>query len=663
MAIRWAAEVASGLELAHEHAIYHRDIKPSNIFLTRDRRAVLLDFGIAARPAEGSLTATAAVVGTPWYMAPEQARGDPASAATDVWGLTATLYHTVTRQPPYSGGLTEVLSKLMREDPVPAVRLAPGLPRDVQAILDHGMERAVRRRYAAVSDLGRDLRAFLEHQPVSARPLGRIGRAWRRVQLAPAKALAVTATVAAAGLAIWLSVTSSALSERQRRERIAEIKATLPALLAVEGQPEQRLVASLGPEREQLLGLLAELLALDPTDIPARMWRAALHQDNGDHEASAADIAAIAEHAESPYFRELVARYRRAAPGDAGTTAVDLSGMPEAETDQELFVSGFHELRNRHVTGFAERAERAFRDAMETYPDARDLRLIALLALRRFQEAHDEAIWLEGRYDRPTARTRAVIGSALGGLKHYKKAIEPLLQSLEFRPGRHGPLQNLGLIYLRLKRFDEAEASLRAAAAARPHFLNTTYTLAQLDRERGEFDRAYETVMSIEVPEPDSEGWGWKKAYLRADIRRREAFQLFSQRRFDEFEPLAEEVLRLYRLASKFRDMPPGRRATCRQYAGLVRSLRKGDATDNLERFWPIMMAPAYVADPYKLEELWAILPPKGIGPDMMASLRMYLLHLAKHLNPNDTRFAERMKELEKVTRRDRERLGKSAGR
>ena len=75
MAVRWSAELASGLRAAHECGVFHRDIKPSNVFILRDYRAVLLDFGIAARPQDGRLTASETVLGTPWYMPPEQAAG------------------------------------------------------------------------------------------------------------------------------------------------------------------------------------------------------------------------------------------------------------------------------------------------------------------------------------------------------------------------------------------------------------------------------------------------------------------------------------------------------------------------------------------------------------------------------------------------------------
>src|SRR5690606_14505293 len=100
-AVRWTAELADGLAAAHAASVFHRDVKPSNVFVERDGRAVLLDFGIAARLGDQELTLSRAILGTPSYMPPEQARGPVApSPALDVYSLGATLYHLLTGQPP-----------------------------------------------------------------------------------------------------------------------------------------------------------------------------------------------------------------------------------------------------------------------------------------------------------------------------------------------------------------------------------------------------------------------------------------------------------------------------------------------------------------------------------------------------------------------------------
>src|SRR5690606_29711279 len=184
-------DVAAGLGAAHAQGVYHRDVKPSNILIPTDLRAVLLDFGIAARAGDPSLTAGETALGTPCYMAPEQATGGQRSAATiDVYGLSATLYHLLTGKAPFDGDAAQVVARLQREDPLPPHVVRPDLPRDLAAIVEKGMAREPRHRYATIRELEADLRAFLAHRPVSARPLSRIARAVRRSRRHPARTTA-----------------------------------------------------------------------------------------------------------------------------------------------------------------------------------------------------------------------------------------------------------------------------------------------------------------------------------------------------------------------------------------------------------------------------------------------------------------------------------------
>ncbi|MCK5943487.1 MAG: serine/threonine protein kinase, partial [Planctomycetes bacterium] len=163
-AVLWVAQLGEGLMAAHDRGVCHRDVKPGNAFVRDDGDAVLLDFGIAAQAGDASITRTHTVLGTPSYAAPEQAAGrGEASPALDVYGLTATLYHLLTLRPPHEGDLHQVLAALRDRDPVPAERLCRGLPRDLQAILDRGLEREPRRRYQGMRELVQDLRAFLDH--------------------------------------------------------------------------------------------------------------------------------------------------------------------------------------------------------------------------------------------------------------------------------------------------------------------------------------------------------------------------------------------------------------------------------------------------------------------------------------------------------------------
>ena len=142
-----ACEIASALSAAHDAGLLHRDVKPANVFLARDargERTVLLDFGLA-KPiddaASSRITVTGAAVGTPLYMSPEQARGEPLDVRTDVYGLAATLYEMVTGAPPFlEPTVARAYHRLLSEPALPASQLAPRpLPPELDALLSSAL--------------------------------------------------------------------------------------------------------------------------------------------------------------------------------------------------------------------------------------------------------------------------------------------------------------------------------------------------------------------------------------------------------------------------------------------------------------------------------------------------------------------------------------------
>jgi WD40 repeat protein len=210
-AAEWLEVLARAVQHAHGHGVVHRDLKPANVLLTADGALKVADFGLA-KPIEGvpAQTASGMIVGTPEYMAPEQAagRGDVGPAA-DVWALGAILYELLTGRPPFrAASPLETLDLVRAADPVAPHRLNPAVPRDLETVCLKCLEKEPARRYASAGDLADDVRRFLDGRPVRARPVGTPERAWKWARRRPALAalLLVTGLVVFPGFpgATWL---------------------------------------------------------------------------------------------------------------------------------------------------------------------------------------------------------------------------------------------------------------------------------------------------------------------------------------------------------------------------------------------------------------------------------------------------------------------------
>src|SRR5262245_38244773 len=197
MSIRQAAEliakVARIVHYAHEHGILHRDIKPGNILLDAKGEPHLTDFGLARLlETESSVTQTLDVLGTPSYMAPEQAVGNNAavSSATDVYGLAAVLYQLLTGQPPFAGGTTyETIKLLLDTEPRQPRQLNPKIDRDLSTICLKCLEKNPKHRYRAALARAEDLDRWLKDEPITARSIGPFTRGKKWVRRRPSIAL------------------------------------------------------------------------------------------------------------------------------------------------------------------------------------------------------------------------------------------------------------------------------------------------------------------------------------------------------------------------------------------------------------------------------------------------------------------------------------------
>jgi serine/threonine-protein kinase len=175
-------KVARAVHHAHQRGVLHRDLKPGNILLDKTGEPYVSDFGLA-RPADGSrqLTQSGAVVGTPSYMAPEQAEGNKGTVtpATDVYGLGAVLYERLTGQPPFKGETPQdTVQEVLNREPVPPRELNRNIDRDLEAVCLKCLDKNPEKRYASADELADDLERWLRKEPTWTRPQGLLNRMW-----------------------------------------------------------------------------------------------------------------------------------------------------------------------------------------------------------------------------------------------------------------------------------------------------------------------------------------------------------------------------------------------------------------------------------------------------------------------------------------------------
>jgi WD40 repeat protein len=240
-AARLLAPLARAAAAAHARGVIHRDIKPSNVLLTDDGTPKLADFGLVKRLGADSQTHTGAVLGTPSYMAPEQARGaKQVGPAADVYGLGAVLYELLSGHPPFKGAnVVETLDQLRTCDPVPPRAFQPRLPRDVETICLTCLQKNPAKRYPSADALADDLERFLAGRPIWARPVGAAERTWKWIRRNPAlsASAAGVALTLAVGIAVSTAFALAALREAERaavNETVANQKAAEAATAALQ---------------------------------------------------------------------------------------------------------------------------------------------------------------------------------------------------------------------------------------------------------------------------------------------------------------------------------------------------------------------------------------------------------------------------------------------
>jgi serine/threonine-protein kinase len=255
-------ELCRAMAEAHVRGIIHRDLKPANVLLTLDGKPKITDFGLAKQmEGDSKQTRTGAIMGTPSYMAPEQAWGKThdVSPLSDQYALGAILYEMLVGRPPFQGATAmETLELARNQEPVPPTRLQPKVPKDLETICLKALQKDPAKRFPQAAAMSADLRRFLDGEPIVARPVGATERLWRwckrnpRVAGLAAAVVVMLLTIAAGSAAFAASLKrlngqltdsyreeASARETAQANEREA-IKARNAAIAAAKAEAEAR---------------------------------------------------------------------------------------------------------------------------------------------------------------------------------------------------------------------------------------------------------------------------------------------------------------------------------------------------------------------------------------------------------------------------------------
>lgn len=519
-------QICEGLAAAHEQGVIHRDLKPQNVMLDAAGTAYLTDFGLAKTLAGSAMTEMGAILGTPFYMSPEQVRGEQADTRSDIFALGVILYEMATGQVPFTGDSAyEVMMRRLSHKPKPAVALNPEIPAFLQKIMERCMATDPAARYQAVAEVLADLESGTFHSSVRYAT-----RKWRR--LLPLGWIAALAVLAALGS--WLyqrgrlhpSVTlkpqSVLIADFENKTGESVFEGTLESAfgIALEGASfitsysrasARKVAAQLQPGTVGLTDAVARLVAVREGVQVVAAGSVERQGDSYAVEVRALDavtgkqiekvrIGASGKEAILPTVAKAAAAVR-AALGDATPASLQLAA---AETFSSGSIEAAHEYalaQDLQWAGQWDDAIRGYTKAAELDPNlGRAWAGLAAIYANQGKLAESETAYREAmqRIDRMSEREKfRTRGSYYVVMRQPEKAIEQLEQLVKLYPADTAGIANLALAQFYRRDMARALAEGRRAIEIYPKNVLQRNNVALYAMYAGDFETALKESRAV----------------------------------------------------------------------------------------------------------------------------------------------------------------------